>query len=323
MNTRVLNEGTFRPIRLGDLVVPNYQRDTVRSSHNVETNFNPRLLQAITVVEIRPDELSKLEDAEDRFLLSAVDHDPSCLYLLVDGLQRATGLAHLYPNGEVSLMSQVFRDVSRGEQVALFTALNRGNVRVKDFDIYKANLIGADPVITKLNTAVEGAGYRVRSRGDMSVIGSVGRLAKFCGVNLASPSSDGINDRAVDALRNTLNVLTAVFDKNFPTSEQRTSSGVLFGLAQIFLNGTVGGKPLSVDDVVSRVRVINAKIDSGALSPGQVIANGVTIQAKRGVGSSGGGSSVCLYTQLAWLDLLNKHVRGASRKIVLSKTVDV
>lgn len=303
-----LNAGEFKPVRLADIIVPAYQREgTERSANNVATNFDPQLLQAITLVEI--DEPDLLED--DRFLVEDdVYHRTGKLYLLVDGLQRCTGLAQTHES-DAEVMAQVFKDVYRDRQVDLFVGLNRGSVRVKDYWIYRAKLNSGHPGIIAIDKELREAGFKTVAKADKnnrSTVPGIDRLTRFCGVSLASSKRDGANDDSLQALSDALYVINAVWPADMESSAQRTNTSVLFGLATLFRDSrSRGGRTLERDYVIEKVRTYASQL----IAPGNLIAEGNRFKAKdtAGLTSSGGSNSGLKFTIQAWLLVINKGSR--------------
>jgi hypothetical protein len=312
------NEGYFKPVRLADLVVPAYQREgNERSSREVEDNFNPKLLQSITVAEIPASEMVP----GDQYLMDLPSQRSETAYVLVDGLQRSTGLAHLHPDGDAELMAQVFHYVPRDEQIALFVGLNRGSVRVKDYWIYRAKESSGHPGITAIAKTLANAGFRVQNGGSGANKGSdgipsVGLLTRFCGVDLANAKPTEANPDALKALHDALHVITALWPTGLSSSAQRTSAGVVFGLARIFLGGVrPNGKPLTVDEVLGQVHKFAPQ-----LTPGMLLASSNALKAKETArGATSGGASAVRYTTDAWLELLNKQRRNQALSLDFSK----
>jgi hypothetical protein len=306
-----LNDGEFKPVRLADIVVPAYQREgTERSANNVATNFDPQLLQAITLVEITEDELEE----DDEFLVKDdAYHRTGKLYLLVDGLQRCTGLAITHES-DAEVMAQVFTDVKRDRQVDLFVGLNRGSVRVKDYWIYRAKKNSAHPGILAIDKTLTNAGFRAALPGGTKLsasvknnsITSIGLLARFCGVDLTSADREEPEDQedALEALGNALSVLNNLWPASAESSIQRTNAGVLFGLATLFRDATTkrGGKRLEVKRVLERMTEASA---TGLITPGHLLADANVLKSK-GSATSGGGNSTMKYVTAAWLGYINK-----------------
>jgi hypothetical protein len=310
----VLNAGEFKAVRLADLVVPAYQRDgRERSARNVADHFDAKLLQALTLVEVDP---QKGIEEDDNLLIDNDQYRTGKLYLIVDGLQRATGIATNHPNGDVDIMAQVFRYVSRDEQINLFVASNRGSVRVKDYWIYKAKLSSGHPGILAINDVLVKTGHHVMNGGAGSNKGTNGipgiaMLTKFSEVNLAANDKSEANPDSLVALEKALDAINVLWPKGLDTSSQRTNTVVLFGLAQVFRYGErANDKPLAVDEVVQQLR--KAGSAKGIVTPGHLIARGNKLQAEDATtsgGSSGGSNSMLKYVIQAWLELINKGMK--------------
>ena len=296
------------PVRLADIVVPAYQREGgERSANNVRDDFDPYLLQALTLVEINEDDLEE----DDKFLVQDdAYHRTGKLYLLVDGLQRGTGLAATHES-DATVMAQVFTDVKRDRQVDLFVGLNRGSVRVKDYWIYQAKKNSGHPGILAIDEVLTTHGFKAALPGGKlpttstknNNITSVGLLTKFADVDLASPERQDADDDALEALDNALCVLNDRWPPSAESSVQRTNAGVLFGLASLFRDATTKrGTRLSVAHVLEKLAEASAP---GLITPAHLLADANVFKSK-GAATSGGGNSTLKYVTEAWLKYINK-----------------
>lgn len=310
-----VNTGEFKPVRLADILVPAYQRDgDERSAKDVTNNFDPQLLQAITLVQV--DEM----DEDDRYLLDEEGdnyHRSGELYVLVDGLQRCTGLAAKHKvEGNAQVMAQVFTDVARDRQVDLFVGLNRGSVRVRDYWIYLAKLKSGHPGVNRINQVLVAAGFQIARDAGKSKVGSgrivsVGSLTEFCGVKLSESERTEATPASVQALSDALAVINAVWPVGQTYTYQRTNAGILFGLATAFRDARSRGRtPLAgqVEYVVGQIR----SFGSGNLSPGGMINEAASLKdmaSKKEGFASGGSASRVKFAAAAWLHVINKGTK--------------
>lgn len=311
--SKYLNAGEFHPVRLADIIVPAYQRDGgERSAVSVEKNFNPELLQALTVAETAETECEE----DDRFLIPDDRHRTGKRYLLVDGLQRCTGLAAVYPDGDAEVMAQVLEDVARDRQVNLFVGLNRGSVRVKDYWIYRAKRNSGHPGILAIDKTLADLGFKIAARvekGSRATIPAVAPLTNFCGVSLVSSERRDADEDSLRALGDALYTINALWPADLDSSAQRNNATVLFGLASLFRDSrSRGGKTLERDYVIEKVRSYSEQL----VVPVNLIAEGNKLKVKDNAGliSSSGSHSFQRFVIQAWLSIINKG-RGSKFSI--------
>jgi hypothetical protein len=302
-----INAGRFFAVRLADIIVPAYQREGAeRSAIEVEKNLDPQLLQAITLVEIP--ENAELFEGDKYLVEDDTYHRTASRYVLVDGLQRCTGLARTHES-DTLVMAQVFSNVARDRQVDLFIGLNRGNVRVKDYWIYKAKLQSGHPGVTQINDALTATNFKVvnggvTGAGGNNAITAVGTLTTFVGVDLAHLGGDQDADQdALTALSNALTVINRLWPVGAALSTKRSSAAIVFGLATVFRYGwRKNGQRVTVEDVMAGV---TKKGGAATVNPSWLIAEGNALKSKAVSATSGGGHSIVKYSSESWLNVIN------------------
>lgn len=278
---------------LGDLVKPSYQRENTKPSAQKvgdASTFNPKLLGRITVADTPGQEL------HDGDSLLVPEGKP--VYDIVDGLQRCTGLLSLFgPDTEVPAVYH--GEVSRSEQIEMYVGLNRGQVRVNDWEIFKARLVGAAPGAVLLHDTFASEGFTLGSSTSATGVSSHGQVQSFTGYSYLKGGDP--SPESLEALRRALDAINHLWPKenDSTASRQRTNSAVVFGLARVFRDASdaANGSPPSVKTVVSKLaqrKITPATIISEA---SELRTSGVTL---------GGGDHLTLNAARAILGWVNK-----------------
>lgn len=280
-------------VRLGDLVRPSYQRENTKPSAqkvgNADT-FNPKLLGRITVADTPGQEL------HDGDTLLVPEGKP--VYDLVDGLQRCTGLLALFgPDTEVPAVYHP--DIDRSEQIEMYVSLNRGQVRVSDWEIFKARLIGNAPGAVMLHETFAAEGFTLGSSTSATGVSSHGQVQAFTGYSYLKGGDP--SPESLEALRQALAAVNQLWPKenDSTASRQRTNSAAIFGLARVFRDATdvkTGSRP--------KVKLVVDKLMQRKITPGTIITEASELRTS-GV-TLGGGDHLTLNASRAILGWINK-----------------
>lgn len=147
-------------VRVGDLKWDEYQRGRRSSADQVKEHFDSNLLDIPTV---------SLRESGEMFL--------------VDGKQRATGLAELH-GPDFLLFVRVLSGLDVISEVKLFERLNKGHVTVSAYDIFRAQLVAGEEKAVALNKTVTSVDNLViRPRHGRDAVGSVSELVKMANWN--------------------------------------------------------------------------------------------------------------------------------------------
>lgn len=146
---------TIEALRIGDIQVPEYQRGQKRTAGVVQRKFDPRLMAPITV--------SRREDGS---------------LWMIDGYQRKLGVESRKegPREDMIVPACVYSNLSVEEEVYIFEKLNRETVKVSPYDIFKAQLVAAEPEAVAISKIAASRGLAISASHSSTSVGSIALL---------------------------------------------------------------------------------------------------------------------------------------------------